>query len=231
MQNPNPYAADQYGTLSMSMGVYKYAHTVFSTAWKYVDEEHADTVGNGSLRIGTLESYALIENGRADPLDGGIEMHLTSYAARGGKRHPILEKMGFRGTENLYGAYFAELTQVILPYPSNAFCMSKIGTPFTHHKGKRQALFEVNVPGLFNYLAFKYRTTHPTIVSGEVEYERRKFEVETMEDEAPHPFIKDVKFAREREVRIYLQARNPQKVTTLETGPDPVIARLLRRID
>lgn len=50
-----------------------------TTAWKYVDEEHAEAVSWGQLLIGPFQRYSAIENGRADEIDGAIRISTTTF--------------------------------------------------------------------------------------------------------------------------------------------------------
>lgn len=200
-----------------------------TTAWRFVDESHADAVSWGELLIGTFHRYAAIENGRADEIDGAIRIATPTI---------FFEQPGAVAAAKAVGITIGEGGTGVIVRPQriyhisnvNLFCMSEVGTEFTHPAGVPQVRFEVDVPALAQHLIDKYRPRYERGAYGRVAYEERDFDAFRYKGETPHPMIKSAKFSAEREVRICLELGPKLEAKTFKTDYDPAIRRLIRRI-
>lgn len=193
-------------------------------AWKMVDLEHAGAVERDSLLIGTLAGYKQLENGRADALDGGVELFSSQPMLKG---HPpsdlAMRRMGI-------DAHLAVnvTTRVIQP-PTYAFCMSKPGCTYDPSPEKPKAVFAISdTIGLSYAITRKFAERFERVGLGEVRYDQRRFDVYREDPSGADPWMKDVAFAPEQEIRIASLAKGP--AFPFPTGEDEAIAAFLTRI-
>lgn len=197
-------------------------------AWKFVDLEHADAVGSGSIKIGTLASYAQIENGRADQLDGAVTFNVN---LSGGvpEHRAAAARIGFHGLQEGMGMSECFVTQKA--QPANAFCMSAIGCRHDPTPDRAKAVFEINTLLLQWHLSRKLAEQFSYIMWGPVSYEPRIIDALANAGQGPDPFIKDPKFEAEQEIRMYFHPRSGRPLPgTIVTGADPAIAACIKRI-
>jgi len=207
-------------------------------AWKMVDAEHADSVASGVLRIGTLNSYKELENGRADPGEGRLLLKsgtlkftgaddppTVRMAARVGIKHPPQ----FEGNVTVVNA-----TVIDLLAPSWAFCMAEEGCDFDWTPKKPKAIFEIADP--HELVKAIVTCLQPSLRDysqpGRVEYLPTLVDVETNFDRFVSPFVKAPDFAVEREIRVMFNPRDELEASLkpIFTPPLPEIASLLRRV-
>ena len=94
-------------------------------AWKLVDLEHAGRVSWGQLRLGTLASFAELENGRADAADGRAEILTGHVNSEMPEAHALFQWCGgppADGPGYLYDCVVAKGVP-----PMWAFCMAAPG--------------------------------------------------------------------------------------------------------
>lgn len=200
-------------------------------AQKMVDAADAHFLEQGCLKIGRLEDYAQIENGRADASDGAV-----MYAARNldssvpGHRDVIeglgVVSAGFGGQVTITNS----LVQHHSP-PTYAFCMAMDGCDHDPSPEKPKAVFSISdVQRLSALLTYEHGARFQSCMLSEVAYEPRYLEAEARGDSRPSPFIKDVRFAAEQEIRLAFSARPHAPYETIYTAPNKFIASLFKRI-
>lgn len=176
-------------------------------AWKIVDAEYADAVAKGILKIGTLAGYAAIENGRADAMEGRLDIHVDLEPDDPGHAEKMKRlEWAFGGGES---ANNIRITNTVLHEEAEgcwAFCMTEVGCTFDPDETKKpKAIFEISdvlrLAGLLREgMGWQVREAY----SGPVTYEPRVLDLRDALDAGPHPFFKDTFFSPEREVRIVM---------------------------
>lgn len=216
--------------------------------WKMVDAEFADHVQAGGLRIGSLMGYKALENGRADPGDGGLTVvngvfatdgsaaRDRDIAARLGVALPPPSTSGAKTFLLMEGNRLEE--QVRNCY---AFCMTLSGNTYDPDPSKKpKAIFEIERPfELMELLAVRLSGYLKSSAPGAynrrldyVTYRERTVDVEADPYARADPLIKDVAFRQEREVRMVFVAPDGTRVTDPYdlSAPDEEVAALLRRL-
>lgn len=192
-------------------------------AWKTIDAEHAAAVAQGSLRIGTLQAYKDLENGRADDLDGGIRF--TFREALWGhipEHRQAMNRLGFSaGT-----LVFRNISETVPPL--FAFCMTHAGCRYDPDPNVEKAIFRIRHAGrLARRICQLHDARFAAYGIAVVQYAPREFDILEVGSNSPDPFTKDPRFAEEREIRIVFHPRDGVEVTPFVTAPDPEIANLL----
>lgn len=198
-------------------------------AWKQVDEEHASCLEAGSLRIGTLDDYGSLENGRADPLDGAVQTDFGMLLEYNPQDQDYLRHVGEKTGLYMSGSVFGGslIRQVRRIY---SFCMSEVGCDYDPSPEIPKAVFEVlGVTTLSNILATKNSERLARATYGRVTYDARILTPPEHLVE-PDPFSKRPEFSHEREIRIVFPAVSGSPFETLYTTADPEVASLFRRI-
>ena len=193
-------------------------------AWKMVDAEHADAVERGSLLIGTLAGYKQLENGRADALDGGVEYYSSQPMFKGDPASEVaMRRLGI-------DAHLAvNVTTRIVQPPTYAFCMAKPGCMHDPTPEKQKAVFAISDAIELSYaITRKFAEKFARVGVGEVRYEKRRFDVFGEEPSDADPWVKDLIFEPEMEIRIAWLATS--QATPFVTGEDEELARFLTRI-
>lgn len=196
-------------------------------AWKQVDLAHAQALEAGSVKLGRLNDYSNLENGRADPMEARVQFHSGTLSQDVPEHRAAMERFGIIGGSG--GRITGSVHEVGFP-PLYAFCMSEIGCEYDPSPDVPKATFEVsNVKRLALLLLHKQRARVHRYKCGPVSYERRVFDA--LEPPVlPDPFVKSPQFAVEREIRIALVALPGAPFETIISDPDPDIAALLTRI-
>lgn len=197
-------------------------------AWKQVSLEHAAKIEGGQLKIGRLSDYRTLENDRADDVDGGITWDVKSLTADMPGADRAVQRLG--GSRAQPGMFIQASTFTYTPPPLYAFCMSETGCHYDPSPHQPKATFEVSVSLLNNLLLNKLSDRIAGSTRRRVVYARRRFDVFEDVHVAPDPFIKDLAFAEEREIRIVFYPRPDTIYETIFTEPDPEIGRLFRHV-
>jgi hypothetical protein len=201
-------------------------------AWKIVDLEHADIVASGSLLIGNLRRYAALENGRADDLDGALVIQ-TRHLFSGAEHQRALWR-------RITGDMVHPEADIVLDHctvvehspPVWSFCMTRVGCEYDPMQGLPKAIFEISDVARLAFSVFKTQPLriHRSII-GQVSYQPRKIEQDEVWGYSASPFIKDPKFAGEKEIRIvFLPRAGFPCAESIVTRPNAEIASLLRRV-
>jgi len=165
-------------------------------AYKYVDLEHAESVASGSLRIGTLASYADLEGSRADPWDGCLVRtaeagHILDTDVPADRE--LAAQFGFNVTGS--GRATFENINFFLGFAS-IFCFCMSDRPKNAHlmKGRPQAVYEVpDCAALADAVLRQHAWLMTEAKVGCVVYERRHIPLREGLGPVPDPFIKDTK--------------------------------------
>lgn len=186
-----------------------------------VDVAHADAVASGRLRIGTLEDYKGIENGRADPADGGLTINSGVLMGAVPEHNAALARM--RSTNV---GLMVNCTISFQQPPLYAFCMAMPGCRHDPSPDQPKAMFQIGDVHRFAELIAQANSE----MLGEwrvdyVRYEPRNVMALDAFSDA-HPFIKDVRFEAEQEIRIIWRPRS-DTATPFVTSPNEAIAALL----
>jgi hypothetical protein len=194
-------------------------------AWKIVDADHAHFVERGSLRIGTLQGYKDLENGRADEIDGAVDIRADALFYEVPEHRRAMERIG------MVGGVVMGCRVIVRPPPLYAFCMTQPGCRYDPQPGKPKVVFRIKH---LHRLGRLISETYPDRISGylirHVTYDRRH--VDALEEHygAPDPFMKDQVFSSEKEIRIIWLPRSNEEISSFITEPDPRIATYISRV-
>lgn len=206
--------------------------------WKQVDANDAHYLEQGSVKLGTWEDYRRLENGRGDPYDGAIVVHSGAFHNHEPGAAYALRRLGKSEAEvkwyarpNVRGVMIHNRTIFESP-PRYVLCFSEVGCEYDPSPGKPKAMFEVADVAA---LAARLVDLHPEQLGpfdfGSVVYRKVEFQAQGNElIEDPQPFVKGLKFAVEREVRIVWQPARGGRINTLCTKPDEQVAQLFSRL-
>jgi len=191
-------------------------------AWKMVDACHADSVARGILRIGTLENYRSLENGRADDREGVVTINSGVLMHGFPEDEDAMTRSGLGRAMLIVNSRREDRQR-----PTYAFCMAEVGCRFDWTPTVRKTIFRVKaVRALARLIAEKYSDRIEASLVGRVRYGRTSFQALEPEYETSSPFLKDLRFAPEREIRIIWKPRSEQPEPFC-TDPDSRIAELL----
>lgn len=219
-------------TIDQSGWAAKAYRAVQQIGWKYVDEKDAIFVEKGSVRLREFSEFAKLESDRADPFDSAVVLttgvlDLSNPAHRETmKRHSALAR--FDVPEGR-GGIFANNT-IVTQLTGYAYCASLPGTKYEPKNGGKQALFEVDLGKLLPTL----RAENPTLLgpggSGVVKYTSVNYS-EKDADRQPSPFVKDLRFEHEREVRLaFSPAAGFAVRDIIDTQASEAVAACFKRI-
>lgn len=197
-------------------------------AWKQVDASDAHHLERGSLKLGRLEDFQRLENGRADDLDGGyyIDQGDVMLMDEIPEHREAMARMGLGGVGVAVGNIYRQYVK-----PAYAFCMSLPGCEHDPTPDVPKALFEIaDVRALAELLQMRNNTRVREMRFRQVTYERREFNAMERVVAGPDPFIKRPQFSVEQEVRIVLEARPGAAYDTIFTRADEDIAALFTRL-
>jgi hypothetical protein len=197
-----------------------------------VDRKDAHFLKAGSLRIGTMAGYSTIENGREDPLDGAIEArigHLAVTAETAREKFGRFRLGEVRGTGK---AVFNSCTIEERSPPWWIFCMTHVGNTFDPKPHVPKAVFEIaDVEKLAQHICAAYPEKVAAGGIWHVRYGTRSMSLQDAQKAFPSPDIKDFRFWPEWEARMAFQPTDPDACRDyFDTGPDPVIARMLKPV-
>ena len=199
-----------------------------TTAYKLVDEQHAEFVAEGSFRIGTLSSFGKLEDlKRRDGWEGHVFWSLPDEQVTG--------KIGLidfgTGTGN-----FTDCAMVMSIQDMYCLCLT-----LERDNGAMlenpQAQFRIaDVAALAQRLTDENPRLGQTWGCKPVTYEERLMQGARNQAAQPDPFIKSPWFAHEQEYRIVWpdadRARQPDgtfDLTVFNTAPSKAISRLVER--
>jgi len=202
-------------------------------AWKQVDEAHAKFIEKGSLKIGTLQDYALLENGRADALDGGVSITSTTLDIRNPVHHRAMRVLGINGPADADVRLEGNWTRHFINN-MYAFCTSEVGCRHDPSPGTPKATYQIEDLFVLGwYLRAKYRDRFSAFNVRPIDYQTRTIDVlDALDNPSAQPseFVKDACFAREQEIRLCFLARRGSPHQTIITEPDYFVASLFRRV-
>lgn len=184
--------------------------------FKYVDEEHAESMQGGCFRIGTLASFAAVEDRRADKYEGAHFTKSGSFfhsGTAGIDFDPLpLRSLGI----NIQAGSTTGISIVNcrgVNRSENLYCLCFQGNGDTPDDlGKPQAVFKIN-----NVQELAWRITAKvddldTFAIGKVVYGSRDSQIGDGAAAVPNPFIKpNEPFSWEQETRI-LWTPSPKKL-------------------
>lgn len=217
-------------TVDQSGWAAKAYRAVQHIGWKYVDEKDAAYVEKGSVRLREFSEFAKLESDRADPFDSAVVLttgvlDLSHPGHREVmKRHAVLAPFAVgRGGIFAHNTFVTQLT-------GYAYCTSLPGTKYEPKNGEKQALFEVDLTKLLPTL----RGENPNVLgpgrSGFVAYTSVEYS-EKDPDREPSPFVKDVRFEHEREVRLaFLPASGSPIQGLIDTPESEAVAACFKRL-
>lgn len=201
-------------------------------AYRYLEPKYADDLGvRGAVRIGTLASFGRLEDAQCDPCDGAVRYDIGNLRIGDAAKPKHQAKValarhigvGVQSGDNV----LLQNCQARIRYAGNALCLSqRPDNPLFLNEGKT-AVFEV--PDLLELglciTHFGQKALGTTVDCDFVTYEKRRFtECDGVRD--PDPFIKEIAFKKEEEIRIFWATRGTQIITVAH----PAIAELVRRI-
>lgn len=207
------------------------------SGWKYVDLKDAHFIEAGSLKLGTMEDYWALENGRGDPMDGGSAIHAQRIDGRPGSVRALARMNSrFDGTDADLARQrivIRNSTRVFVGDPFRAFCVSEVGCTYDPTPKTPKAVFQVDD---LEALARRVLALHPGQLAG-AQVGRVSYRSPVVDafgparPPGPSPFVKRPEFARERELRMVFAAPDsPSSITTLFTRPDVGVASMFRRV-
>ncbi|KQS04519.1 hypothetical protein ASG11_09880 [Sphingomonas sp. Leaf357] len=198
--------------------------------YKYVDLSHAHHLERGSIKIGTLRSYGLLESERRDAEEHSIFRPGSDLRAGNPKHRAYLEGSGLfafsgEGRQSSIKNVNIETTGSDL----NCVCFSEAddcGKGF----GAEQALFRIDDPAaLAERLTIVAGIRSPWHI-GRVRYKERVANLNGDEAEQPNPFVKPARFSGEQEVRIIWENPTDSELSIICGSADAQIAKLMTRI-
>lgn len=193
--------------------------------WKMVDAEHADSVLSGSFRIGTFEAYKDLENGRADDLDASAIVNLHELWADNPEHADAMDRIGFHA-DLITGS----VIRYVSP-PLYALCFSRVGCRYDPSPDILKAQFEVRH---LNYLASRLQELHPEKLGRwkikRVRYLPRNYDALDKDIVSASPFIKDLAFTNEQEIRIVWEPKQDEALEPFCTVKDQLVSRLIRPV-
>lgn len=202
-------------------------------AWKMIDAEHAHLFEAGRIRIGRLEDYCRLENGRADAVDGGLEFGTLilspEYESHRNLVRTLAPGSGFKNAYH-YGTRFLYFSP-----PTYAVCFTEVGNIYDPNPSTPKAIFEISdLDALARRLLAHLKGRASEYVISPVRYERRRFdawEARQNPQGMVDVFCKDKCFEPEKEIRIALRpCGSASDFARFDTPPDPLIAKLLTRV-
>lgn len=206
--------------------------------WKMVDAEHADAVSSGRLRVGPLQGFADLENGRADALDGGVRIRSGVIASDLSDPRDVahLRKFGFNARQAPGPAKMHVLAENLVSETRIrncwAFCATEVGNTHDFNPAVEKAIFEIADAEAMLRRMWPHLARH--CVDGSlawIKYEPRDVLVQDSDTIAADPLVKDPFFAIEEEARYLFRGPSGRRAKdALWTQPDPHISRLLRRL-
>ena len=172
-------------------------------AWKMVEAVHVDAVAAGRLRIGTLDGYKNIENGRADPADGGLTINSGVLMGEVPEHNAALARM--RSTNV---GLMVNCTVSFRQPPLYAFCMSRPGCRYDPCPVEPKAMFQIS--DVHRFAELIAQANRDILGEWRVDYVRYEPRTVTALDafSDAHPFIKDIRFQPEQEIRIIWRPRS-----------------------
>lgn len=202
-------------------------------AWKQVDLCDASFIENGSLRLGRLVDYAGITNGRADPHEGTIDIHVRTLSSNDPLERDQMSRIGFFGNISpsqhvmFHGGVFEHVVE-----PLYAFCMSYRGCMHDPDSSTPKATFEIeNVERLARLICDKNRARISHYQIRPVKYKQRVYHAPSENFGEPSAFVKAIGFQHEQEIRIAFRPAPNTEYATLDTEPDPEIAECFVRVN
>jgi hypothetical protein len=185
--------------------------------YKHVPLAFAQSFANGtSIQLGTFESYGTGEGDRVDNLEGIVEyrqdwlepmhQHLPEFARA--RKFFGLPEEGFSGNHVIMGG---NVVRIKIPQ-SYIFCCSS--EPDYNRCDLGEAIFEITALDLFAHRVAKADFYHlGQFRIGPVRYENRSidpFSEDLIDAQWPEvdPFAKDIRFQKEREIRVVWTSHN-----------------------
>ncbi len=200
-------------------------------AWKQVNRDDAHFLETGRLKIGRLEDYSTLENGRADNADGAVVIMADSLHSYIPEHMRAMERLGMEVASGPIGSAMIGCQFTHISQPLYAFCMSQCGCDYDPSPGTAKATFEVSAVNALGWQLAKNLSDR--VLSWKVRrvtYKRRYYDALDENYGDPDPFIKDHKFILENEIRIIFLPKPGSPFETIYTNADAAISRLLIRI-
>jgi len=202
-------------------------------AYKFVDLEHADAVERGCLKIGTLSSYAGLEGEKKDDREGVLIRKVSSLRISDSQNDPAGVNIAAQIGIVLGNGSDVRITNCSseLRHPNvYCFCMSSSSKNLRLAGERHQAVFEIKGVHSLAYILHKQNADRlKYALVKRVQYQSREVEVSAFSPEYPDPFVKDVSYTDEDEVRIIWSAPT-SPIEPFITPESFMVANLLRRI-
>lgn len=194
--------------------------------FRYVDLAHAEAVESGSIKIGTLRSFAALESVRADPDEGRVTY--TSDILRSGERN-------FEAAAARCGVYVEDSYGIVIDnseatwVSENQYCVCTSYRGDLPDNGNKQAVFEIKNAEAFASRLSSILEPIRTAVIGPVDYGTRERDARQPLDTHP-AFLKPLSFASEHEVRLLFGGPLGDDTAPIITAADIELASLMVRV-
>jgi hypothetical protein len=238
-----PYS-DIPGRVISSRHPYSYRSAVHFGIWmpgkplfKYVDLNDAEYLENGSVKIGTLRSYAALEGPRRDAGENYARIEMPSGSIDDPLYRQAVERTGvFKFSPTSKGVHFANGLKVVIPGPNAyCFCASYRGD-LIDDPNNPQALFRIDDLSSWCERVEEMNPEIGKLERFQVMYRSRTRSGFAPGDERPHALVKPVEYQNEFEVRVIGGVgRDGKRVPdddapVIYGAPDRKLASLMQRI-
>jgi len=231
--------------------------TLFSTkggwhpkpVFKFVDLGVADIVGRGAIRVGTLRGYGQLEGERRDNGEFAVRIDVDELQIGPDNPSPFDYFGVGLGEQKIY-MRAGNLIEVGPNFP--CFCTSSAlsAAPKSPH-----AAFQIdNFPGMIDAITKLNPVLGRRFCIGDMAYLPRRGRLDELERPRPSPYIKEMSFAWEQEVRAcwlepvykplprpavsalrkereaWSRLRDDQWMHTVDSRPSSSVARFLTRL-
>ena len=199
--------------------------------YKYVALRDADVVARGSVKLGALDHYRAQEGERGDLLEGRVETRVRDFWQPAEVTPLEVERLRHVGidVEGSTGVRVVNATVITDLSPLYIYCCSA-EPDFDYARRNDLAIFEIPHLGRIGAeITSAASSALESLLIGSVHYSPRSIDPFTANPVRPNPFVKDNKFAWEREIRLVWQPRSSKPDDVLITqisSPELHLTRL-----
>lgn len=204
--------------------------------FKYVDEDDAKYLESGSVKIGTLRSYANLESPRRDAGENHAVVKLPPGGIDDPSYRAAVERTGiFRFSPTSKGVRSMNGLHVIIP-GRNAYCFcGSYRDDLPDDPDRPQALFRIDDLSAWCRRVQEMKPQIGTLERFQVMYRSRTTSGLTPGNEIPRALVKPVEYQSEFEVRVIggvgvNRAGIANDAPTIFGAPDRELASLMRRV-
>lgn len=203
--------------------------------YKYVDEDHAQYLEKGSIKLGTLWSFGDLEDQRSDSSENTSSGLFEALSGDNPRDRAFLKALGFDVPPGVnFRSTCGGTTFHVRSDDLYACCFSADPDRSKLIAAKPQAIFKVDdIYSFVNRVCQLVPQLGPA-TCGKVRYGDRSISLDRPPFARPSPFVKPVAFERENEVRIVWAVSQEYPVGPLPLiaplPPDTVVASLLQRV-